>query len=453
MPKKLPAIPPLGSLTLRKTLSMPSLLDRVRDGFEDIPDPRKKKADYPLVDVLMSALAMFSLKDGSLLQFDQQRNDQARRHNLETLFGIKSAPCDTQMRTVCDWVDPIHFRPIFVDIHQELQRQGILEEYRFLGKYLVSIDGTGVFSSNDVCCPDCCSKQHKDGSVEYYHQLLVAVLVHPDKKTVLPFCPEAITRQDGQEKNDCEHNASKRLIPQLVKEFPRREFIVLQDAIACNGPHIKMLKSHGLSYIITAKPAVNSLLLNTVLDGLDDGRTQEIAGTTPEGYVCGYRYANNVPLNHEHKDLLVNFIDYWEEYPDGTSFMYACVTDILLTADNVADVVKAGRSRWKVENETFNTLKNQDYNLEHNYGHGQKHLSTTLAVLMILAFLLDQIQETCCQYFQAARNRFYSRKALWNKMRGLFNDYLIDDWTAFFTAIIWGHKVAKLIPEGYNDSG
>ena len=119
----------------------------------------------------------------------------------------------------------------------------------------------------------------------------------------------------------------------------------------------------------------------------------------------------------------------------------------------MADVVKAGRTRWKVENETFNTLKNQGYNLEHNYGHGQKHLSTVLAILMMLAFLLDQIQESCCEYFQAARNRFHSRKALWQKMRELFNGYLIDDWAAFFTAIIWGHKVAKLMPEGYDDTG
>ena len=60
----------------------------------------------------------------------------------------------------------------------------------------------------------------------------------------------------------------------------------------------------------------------------------------------------------------------------------------------------------------FNTLKNQGYNLEHSYGHGEKHLSTVLAILMMLAFLPGQIQESCCGYFQAARNRFHSRKAL-----------------------------------------
>ena len=130
MPKKRPATPSLGSLKLRKTLSIPSLLQRVRGQFESIPDPRNKKADYPLADVLMSALAMFSLKDGSLLQFDHQRHDQARLHNLKTLFGIVRAPCDSQMRSVCDLVDPLYLRSAFRDIQQEIQRQGILEDYR-----------------------------------------------------------------------------------------------------------------------------------------------------------------------------------------------------------------------------------------------------------------------------------------------------------------------------------
>ena len=157
MPKKRPPPPPLGSLKLRKTLSMPRLLNRVRTGFEQIEDPRKKKSHYPLTDILMSGLALFLLKDGSLLQFDQRRQDEARRHNLWSLYGINQAPCDSYLRTVLDSVDPVNLRPIFQTLHQEVQRQGILEDFRFLGKYLVSIDGTGHYNSGKVSCPECCS--------------------------------------------------------------------------------------------------------------------------------------------------------------------------------------------------------------------------------------------------------------------------------------------------------
>jgi hypothetical protein len=451
MPKKLPPLPEPGSLKLRKTLSMPSLLDRVRGVFNRIADPRQKKPHYSLADVLMSGLALFGLKDGSLLIFDNQREETCRRHNLKKLYGVEKAPCDTQLRTVLDQVNPHSLRAAFRVTHQELQKQGVLEQYRFLGKFLVSFDGTGLFNSSHVSCPECCSKQHKNGDISYYHPLLAAVIVHPEKSTVLPFYPEAITRRDGSNKNDCEHNAAQRLIDELRKDFPRLDMIALHDALACNGPHIQRLKAHGFSYIITAKPPANSLMLKTVLEGLDKGTTQELEHTDQTGVIRGYRFANAVPLNHEHRDLKVNFIDYWEIHPNGKRLLYACVTDIPLTADNVADVVKAGRSRWKVENETFNTLKNQGYHLEHNYGHGRQHLSTVLATLMMLAFLLDQVQESCCRYFQAARHRYHSRKLLWEKLRGYFTFHFIDSWESLFATLIWGGDCS--VPPPWLDSG
>jgi hypothetical protein len=446
MPNKLAPPPVFGSLKLRKSLSAPALLQSVRTCFKQVPEYRKQASAFCLPDALMSGLAVFALKDASLLAFDQQREEKTRRHNLLTLYGIKKAPCDTQIRTILDGVNPHDLRPSFLAVHQELQKQGILDDYRFMGKYLVSLDGTGEFGSNAVHCPDCCTKQHKDGTVSYYHQMLAAVMVHPDKKNVLPFYPEAITRQDGVSKNDCEHNASKRLIPALRKDFPRLEMIILQDALSCNGPHIKLLKEQGYSFIITAKPKANSLLLKTVLDGLQNGATQELEVTDEQGGICGFRFANDVPLNHENQDLKVNYIDYWEKRPDGKTYQYACVADITLTAENVADVVRAGRSRWKIENETFNTLKNQGYNLEHNYGHGKKHLSSVFACLMMLAFFLDQVQENCCRYFQAARGRFHSRTALWSKMRSLFDCFLISDWESFYAALIWGREAGELLP-------
>jgi hypothetical protein len=63
--------------------------------------------------------------------------------------------------------------------------------------------------------------------------------------------------------------------------------------------------------------------------------------------------------------------------------------------------LRAARARWNIEHETFNTLKNQGYQFEHNYGHGQDQLCTVLAYLMMLAFAVDQIRQYACQYFRA----------------------------------------------------
>ena len=65
-------------------------------------------------------------------------------------------------------------------------------------------------------------------------------------------------------------------------------------------------------------------------------------------------------------------------------------------------LMRGARARWKVENETFNTLKNHGYHFEHHFGHGYRHLSTVMVHLMTLAFLIDQIQQHCCGLFNRA---------------------------------------------------
>ena len=88
------------------------------------------------------------------------------------------------------------------------------------------------------------------------------------------------------------------------------------------------------------------------------------------------------------------------ERPNGKEQHFAWVTDLPIQESTVMELMRAGRARWRIENETFNTLKNQGYSFEHNFGHGEKQLSTVFAYLMMLAFLIDQIQQRCCRVFQ-----------------------------------------------------
>ena len=96
-----------------------------------------------------------------------------------------------------------------------------------------------------------------------------------------------------------------------------------------------------------------------------------------------------------------------------------------------------------MENETFNTLKNIGYTLEHNYGHGKKHLATVFAMQMMLSFLIDQVQESVCVVFKAARNMYYSKMALWEEMRGLFRRFYIESWMDLWLEIIFDEGVLK----------
>jgi len=431
---------------LRKQLSAPGLLKTIREDFNQIADHRSADSEIPLADALMSALAMFGLKYPALLQFDQARREGVIRHNLNTLYGVERAPCDTQMRTILDPVDPQALRPAFRAVHRQLQRHKALEGYHYLnGHYLVSIDGTGQFASSKIRCSDCCVKQRKSGP-EYYHQLLAAVIVHPERKTVLPLMPEAITHQDGKKKNDCERNAAKRLLHHLRADFPQLPMIILEDSLASNGPHLQLLQELGLRYIIGVKEGDHPHLFDAVQRHLHAGTCQELEYVDEQGVEYGYRFVSDLALNASHPDIRVNFLEHW--IIDGDkSQLFTWITDLALTPDTVPPIARGGRSRWKVENETFNTLKNQGYQLEHNYGHGQQHLATVFAFLMMLAFLLDQVQEHSCRLFQAARAYYRSRTTLWERLRGRVTDFYIPDWQTLWQSLAQGSVGAVLAPD------
>lgn len=421
---------------LRKDLSAPGLLQTIRESFTAISDHRRTgRTETSLVDALMSGLAVFGLKYPSLLQFDQASRKKRICHNLKTLYGVEQVPCDTQLREILDPVLPNSLRPAFREIHSRVQRGKGLEKYDYLdGHYLISIDGTGHFASSAISCPECCVKELKSGK-NYYHQLLAAVMVHPDQKTVLPFAPEAITRQDGAAKNDCERNACKRLLTQLKEDFPHLKMIIVEDSLSSNGPHVKLLMDMDMRFILGVKEGDHAALFETVQEKLLSGQCGEFETTDEKANLHGYRFVNGVSLNKTHPDIQVNFLEYWCIPLKGKPLLFSWITDIELNVGNVEAIMKGGRARWKVENETFNTLKNQGYFLEHNYGHGAQHLATNLAMLMMLAFLVDQVQELCCRLFQAARSATRARIVLWEYLRAVFFTFYLSDWGEVWEAI------------------
>jgi hypothetical protein len=432
--------------SFRQSLSIPGLLKNMRQLYEQIPDA-KSSTSIPLVDHLMSGLAIFGLKYPSLLQFDQDRNDEITCSNLKSLYGIKQAPSDTYLRERLDDVSPSSLRKNYTHLLQLLQRGKGLEGFAYIDDhYLLSIDGTGYFSSSEVHCDQCCEKHHRDGRVTYYHQLLGAVLVNPDHKEVFPLAPEPISKHDGTSKNDCERNAAKRFLKDTRREHPHMKFIVIEDALASNAPHIKLLKELNYRYLLGAKQTDHKFLFNWV----DTTATTLHHETTDEkGVTHRFRYLNNAPLNDANFELEINFLEYWEIKPNGKMTHFSWVTDLLVSHDNLMQLMRAARARWKVENETFNTLKNHGYHFEHNFGHGYHHLSTVMVHLMMQAFLIDQIQQRCCKLFNRALDKAKSKTRFWQKIRNLFQSFLIPHWEAMYLGIANDLK-PTMIP--YNSS-
>jgi hypothetical protein len=429
----------------RKHLSFDPLIRLIHNRAEQLPDARSRDGEYSVADAVMSALAMFSLKDPSLLAFQARRNDE----NMKSLFRMKQVPCDTQMREILDPLTADALRPMFNDVSAELQRGKVLQRFVFHENcYLLSMDGTEYFSSKSIYCPACLQRKNKKtGEITYYHQMLGAVLIHPDHKQVIPLAPEPIIKQDGDNKNDCERNAGKRLLRKIREEHPHLPLIVVEDGLASNAPHIRLLKSLHMHFILGAKPDGHEHLFDEVIKAGDEDRMTSISWTAPDDPDVLYEisFVHDLPLNKANPDLRVNFLQYIEYGADGHERKkFSWVTDLMITEDNASHLVRGGRSRWRVENETFNTLKNQGYGFEHNYGHGKINLSVVFAMLMMLAFLVDQTQELCCPLFQAVHKKLGSRRAVWDHVRSHFRHFQFQSMQHLYEVVL--HDLAKELP-------
>jgi hypothetical protein len=422
----------------RKHLSADALFSCVRSLFATIPDTRRNEAGITLTDVLMAGFAMFSLKCPSLLDFDRQRAEG----NLQTIYGLERVPCDTYLRERLDPVVPDSLRPVFTGVFGRLQRGKALEAMVFFqGCYLLALDGTGYFSSQTIHCSSCLETQPRDGSITYTHQLLGAALIHPDRRAVIPLMPEAILKQDGSEKNDCERNAAKRLMAKLRREHPHLRVIVTEDGLSSNAPHIETLQAYGCHYILGVKEGDHAYLFAQVQAAELAGRVQHYERRDrATGIIHRFRFLNDVPLNASHPELRVNFLEYWEIHPDHVQH-FSWVTDLRVHHTNVEALMRGGRARWKIENETFNTLKNQGYHFEHNYGHGVQYLATVLALLMFLAFTVDQIQQRCCRLFRLLWKGLGTKTKLWASIRSLFNVIVFNSMEALYRSLASNYRL------------
>ena len=404
------------------------LIQGIKTAFSNVSEHRYKNAQIPLSDYLQSAFAMFHLKDPSLHHY--RVNYDERSANLERIYGITELPSDTAMREGIDGILPAHLQECFRYPLQVLEKEGVMNSYKVLSRYTTFLfDGTEHYcnkNSDEPPCPHCLTKEHKNKQGEvtkttYHHQALGCVLAHPDHKEVFPVAAEAIVRQDGATKNDCEQNAAKRLLPIVRDLLPksRYELLGVFDGLYPTGPFINLLGQHNMRYIIAIK---DGYVLVQVEKLRAQKALQEYEWVNDKGEKCCTRWHNKLILNGQNQDTFVNYFEY-EQFDTKGKRVYhnAWITDLPIDQKDIQELVKIGRSRWKIENEAFNTLKNQGYHLEHSYGHGSKYLTTNFMLLTFLAFLVDQIAQKLDVAFDKALKHCKTKKNLWEKIRHIFD--------------------------------
>jgi len=419
---------------LQAEVSMDSLVERVRQKLLSLPDPRNRSIGYSFHDLVMSGFAMFSLKYPSLHQFEHQTNSE--RENLHHLYQIEQLCTDAYLRKTLDAIDPSSLRELYVELFHLLKGVGVLKEYSMLdGQLICSVDGVQHFCSNQVHCSHCQERHHQNGKVTYSHSMLCAALVHPDQREVFLLGSEPILKQDGQDKNDCERNAAERLLDWMREHYQGCKLLFVEDALYANGPHLRRILKEGWNFIVNVKPSSHKALFRLFESRKQQRSVKSCTIQGEKGYTHRFWWDNNLPLNEAASDVRINFLYYEQESPSGQIQRFSWATSIPLSRANVERIMRIGRSRWKIENETFNTLKNQGYHFEHNYGHGYQFLSTALAYLMLLAFLVDQIFQRCSPLFQRIWQAAKTKRKLWELIRSVFSVRIVFSFKELYFVI------------------
>lgn len=181
--------------------------------------------------------------------------------------------------------------------------------------------------------------------------MLCAALMHPDQREVFTLAAEPIVQQDGHTKNDCELRAVERLLSRLAEQQPKRDLLIVEDALYANGPHVSRLLELDYAYVINVKPKAHDKLFCHF--ATRQQRVPRQSWTVKQnGMTQTFRWVNDLAINDQWPDLRVNMLVYEERDRKGRQRTFSWITSEQLSKRNVEAIMRIGRCRWKIENET-----------------------------------------------------------------------------------------------------
>jgi hypothetical protein len=418
-----------------------SLMDGLRRACAGFSDARRSTdVDYTMADIGLSAFSLFFMQSESFLCHQPRLEQGHGTSNCHTLFGMKKIPTDNYIRLMLDPVFPEALQPCFDQVLEQLrERDGLKAFQRLAGRTLVALDGTEYFCSQKLSCPQCLTRKRSNGKIEHYHAMLAAMIVAPGHNMVLPLMPEFITPQDGAEKQDCERNGAKRRLIAHAERVASLRPIYLGDALFSCQPLAEAVLESGADFLFVCKKDGHKTLYEYVDGAPLDERMVTERRPGKRSLTYRYRWIEAVPLRDGKDALAVNWLGVTITDETGkATYDGAFVTSLPLTADNVVEIAACARARWKIENESFNVLKNNGYNLAHNFGHGKKYLARTFAAMNLLAFAFHTACDCLETLWQQAREALGGRSRFFQDLNTITAYVLFPSWHSLIYTVASG---------------
>lgn len=426
-------------------LSLIALLGYLNRSILGMKDPRlaSNATKYSLGDAVLGAFSVFFMQSESFLEHQRHMDSNQGKSNAKTLFGMMKVPTVPQIRNIVDGISANSLSSVFNCIYQALRRDGHLKPFQYLGGLLIALDGTQYLNSQKLNCKCCSSRNHKNGTVTYFHSAILPVIVAPSQSQVVSLAPEFITPQDGHEKQDCEVAAAKRWLKTHSSEFKGQPITLLGDDLYSHQPMCEEILAVGMNFIFTCLETSHTGLYDWLkyLDGIGEVKRLELKQWNKNSReVYSYQYVNGIPLRDSQPAIKVNWCKLIHTRESDGKILYenAFITRHELNEQSVPLVAAAGRCRWKTENENHNVLKTKGYHLEHNFGHGQEHLASCLLTLNLLAFLFHTVLHLTDLAYRQIRYKRGTRKGFFQDILSLTKYLLFESWSSLIDFMLYG---------------
>lgn len=411
--------------------SLDFLLGSLRGCLDGFPDKRRGiNTSYSIGDIGMAAFSVFFMQSPSFLAHQRYFEQGHGRSNCASLFGIAKIPSDNHIRNLLDPATPNLLHPVFAETIEQLRQiDGGLDVFRRLGEHvLIALDGSEYHCSKKIRCKQCSTRIRSKSGTEYFHAILAATLVAPGHDKVIPLEPEFIVPQDGAEKQDCENMAAKRWLAAHAEHYAPLDPVYLGDDLFSRQPLCQAVLDTGGHFIFVCKPSSHPLI-EEYLTGVELPVLEQTIKRGKQRFIHRYRWLAAVPLRDGKDAMAVNWLEIEIINPKGeTTYRNSFVTDLPVGPDHVVELATCGRARWKIENETFNVLKNKGYNLEHSFGHGKQNLAAILVSLNLLAFAFHTVCDIGDELWRNARAKLGPRYNFFSKLAAITIYVIFPSW-------------------------
>ncbi len=344
----------------------PDLFERLGQ----LPDCRERK-EYNIAELVIGGIAMFLFKEGSRNAMNNDRKETKFSKNYIRLFKLKLPHMDT-VDELFRVLNEHELEAIKAALVIGLIEQKVLRKFKFLGKsYIIAIDGTGIASFDYRHCDACQTKTSKNGVITYFHNVLEAKLVTSTGLSI-SLATEWISNEGKTEyeKQDCELKAFKRLAEKIKKYFPRLPILIAADGLYPNQSFFEICKNKDWNFVVTFQDKSLKSIQEEItwLKNKPDGKRIIVRTEKHIRITLTYTFINDI----QYKEYNLSWVECIEDRINSNTGeteqkRFVHISDIRLDADTAVKISEAGRLRWNIENEGFNTQKNGGYALKHKF--------------------------------------------------------------------------------------